>query len=135
MATLTRILFGLADTVIGLSIIATIIAIGRMFFASLDATLSPDGFRPESTTEFLLIWGLFVAVVVWAAIGIFAYILLLRRQVVGLCIVVVQGLAGYVFPLLDPVIYTWILVTEFTVLSLPWLLTYVDMKRRGTIPG
>jgi len=138
VAKLTRFLFGVTDTVIGLSMVVGVIGLIRVLFWTLDASFSPAGLRTDSLSDLFMIWGSFVAVVIWAVVAFFAWFLLIRRQILGLAVLVVLGPIGFLMPLIDQpayalIFYPWVFAAQVAVLSLPWIVTCIDMKRRGAL--
>ena len=144
MTRLIKILFNVADLVAGLTMIGILLALGRVYFSALDATLSPEGLKPDSVADFLFIWGIFAATVAWAAIGIFSCYLLLQRQIFGLLIMAVQDLivlaagalmlASSIFLVFghtsEILIFLYVFAFRMTLLGLPWYLNYREMKKK-----
>ena len=143
MQKLTRFLFGMADVTLALLLLSGVASLIRVFFAfldlsipggtdagkqALDTVLAMMGLPPLTTLSLLLL----VLALIYVLAYMLSYLMMLQKQVLGLFIMIGLDLLGFVFWQFDPVIVLFATV-RWLILGLPWLLTWVDLKRRGTL--
>ncbi|MDJ0910909.1 MAG: hypothetical protein QNI99_17140 [Woeseiaceae bacterium] len=63
-----------------------------------------------------------------------SYFLMLNKRVFGLFIMIGLDLVGFLLWQFDPVIM-FFTAARWLILGLPWLLTWIDLKRRGVFLG
>ena len=96
----------------------------------LDAVLAMMGLPNLTALSVLLL----VLSVFFTLAYMLSYFLLLNKRVVGLFIMIGLDLVGLLLWQLDPVVM-YVTAARWLVLSLPWLLTWIDLKRRGVFLG
>lgn len=146
MRKLTRFLFGVADVSLAIMLLGGVATLILVFFAFLDLTFTGSsgmgrafmigvaallGLPSVTALSYLLL----VIAVLFVLGYLLSYFLLLTKQVLGLFMMMALDLAGLVVWQFDPAIMISAAV-RWIVLGLPWLLTWIDLKRRGAIgPG
>ncbi len=143
MRKLTKVLFGISDAVIAILLLGGVWVLIQLYFAFLDVTI------PGGTNEFkpildgaLSIYGLpsltaiTILLVVIGTLQVLGYLLsfylLLQKQVFGLFIMLVLDVlillfSGFGLGVILAAAARWL------VLGLPWLLTWIDIRKRGTL--
>ncbi len=140
---LTRVLFGIADVALAIILLSSVFALIRIFFAFLDLTFpGTTGEGKEIMDGVLALMGLpgmtalsvllLVLALLFTLAYMLSYYLLLQKQVFGLFLMFGLDLLGLLLWQFDPGIFFFTGV-RWLILGSPWLLTYVDLKRRGDL--
>ncbi len=142
MQKLTRALFAVADVALAAMLLGIVFALMRVFFAFLDLSI-PGGAEGRVATDYVLaalgLPSMTALSLVLLVVALFftlayalSYFLLLQKQVVGLFIMFSLDLLGFLLWPFDPVLAAFVGV-RMLILGAPWLLTWIDLKRRGTL--
>lgn len=143
MQKLIRFLFGVADVVLALLLLSGAVSLLRMFFAFLDRTIPGGSDQSKQAVDGVLAMmglpSLTALSVVLLVLAVFftlgymlSYFLLLRKQVLGLFTMIGIDLLGVLFWQFDPAIAIFTGL-RWLILGLPWLLTWIDLRRRGAL--
>lgn len=143
MQKVTKILFAIADVALAIMLLSGVVALIQIFFAFLDLTFpGSSGEGREVMDVVLALMGLpsllalsyllLALAVLFTLVYMFSFILLLRKQVLGLAIMLVLDLAGLLlWPIESDVLF--VTAIRWLILGLPWLLTVTDLRRRGKL--
>ncbi len=143
MKKLTRALFAVADVALAAMLLGIVFALMRVFFAFLDLSIPGGAEEGRVATDYVLaalgLPSMTALSLVLLVVALFftlayalSYFLLLQKQVVGLFIMFSLDLLGFLLWPFDPVLAAFVGV-RMLILGAPWLLTWIDLKRRGTL--
>ncbi len=141
MQKLTKLLFGVADVALAFMLLGGVVTLIRIFFAFLDLTFPGGADEGKQVLDGLLsimglppltvLSALLLVVAAFIALAyMLSYLLLLMKQVFGLFIMLGLDLLGLLLWEVDPVV-TYFVVARGLLVGLPWLLVWVDLRRRG----
>ena len=96
----------------------------------LDGALAVIGLPGVTALSYLLL----ALAVLFTLVAMLSYFLMLQKRVIGLFIMIGLDLVGLLLWQFD-VVVMYFTAARWVVLGLPWLLTWVDLKRRGVFLG
>ena len=145
MKKVTRFLFGVADVALAIMLLSGGVTLIRILFTFLDVTFpgSTGGGR-EFMDGLLAIMGLpglttlsylLLLMAVLLTLGyMLSFFLMLQKQIFGLFMMIGIDLVSFLLWQFDPTVAFFVAV-RWILLSPPWLLTWIDLKRRGVFLG
>ncbi len=142
MQKVIRALFAIADVVLALFLLVGIWILIQLYFAFLDVTIpgGTDAFIRPILDAAVAVYGLpeftvvSLVLVLLATLSVLAHLigfwLLLQKQIFGLVIMLAADLVGFLLYGIDAGILL-AAAARWLVFGLPWLLTWLDLRRRG----
>lgn len=132
MEKITKFLFALADTLAYLQMLVTVVLIVQLLGRGLTLTFATSA--ADAPQELVLTtWVWFIASLVGGAIAVLGCYLHLKRQVLGVFLIVFVLLLGLLIPSGSFAFAVALVSIQIIIYALPWSLMYLDLKKRGVV--